>query len=668
MTTRCRVEVQEKSGFFGQIRAREISQRVDGARRGYAAYRASDASAAGIMARSARTARYVFVACATLAATLTYPAFAQESAASKPTETASQPKVDVLPPAGPTINAAPSTNPDLEPYQPEPMSPFGASTLTGGKPSTPTVLSRPTNVRGDDGTLPIPDRWRVGLPNGYVQNRDSAGILDPYNQNVLKGDYPILGQDWFLIVTAVSDTLFEGRRLYIPSGVSAASGNRLDFFGGGDQFFFNQNFIFSVEFFEGNTVYKPRDIEFKMTLVENLNYVNVQENNIVYPDPGQGQDRFDEHLAFQELFVDKHLADLSVNYDFIAVRAGIQGFNADFRGFLFNDNEPGIRLLGNFDNNKLIYNLAYFHTLEKDTNSGLNTLNARGQDVIIANLYREDFLWEGYTAQVLFAANFDYTDTQYDENGFLVRPQPIGTISEKENKVFYLGWAGDGHIGWLNISHQFYQALGTESFNPIAGQGTNINAQFFSLELSVDHDWQRYRASFAYASGDRNPTDGNATGFDSIFENPNFAGGGFSYFVRQGIPLTGGGTGLVGRNGILPDLRTSKDQGQANFVNPGLLLYNVGADFDVTPRTKVITNLSYLQFAEPQVLRQLLFDDKIGRDIGIDISVGVQYRPLNTQNIILTAGAAALIPAQGFKDIYTSDTLYSVFLSATLTY
>lgn len=559
---------------------------------------------------------------------------------------------------------APTTAPDTEPYLPTPMGHPGYEGTF--HPHAP--LDTPKPFPGDNQTLPIPDRWRIGIPADYVQNRHSAGVLDPYNQNWLKGDYPVIGQDWFLIVTAVSDTLVEARRLPNPTGVSANDPDQLSFFGKGDQLVFNQNFILSVELFEGNTVYKPRDLEFKATIVQNFNYVSVEERGILYTDPGDGTTRFDEQTAFQELFVDKHLADLSVNYDFVAIRAGIQGFNADFRGHLFNDFQPGVRLLGNYDNNKLIYNLAWFHTVEKDSNSGLNTLNLRDQDVFIANLYREDFIWMGYTAQLSFAANFDGSDLEYDNNGFLVRPQPIGTISEKTNRVYYFGWAGDGHIGWLNLSHQFYQAFGTESINPIAGQETTINAQFFALEASVDHNWQRYRAAFAYLSGDSDPFDDQANGFDTIMDNPNFAGGGFSYWVRQAVPLTGGGTGLVGRNSFTPSLRTSKEQGQASFVNPGLFLYNIGADFDVTPRTKVFTNATYLQFADTAVLEQLLFDDKIGRDIGLDLSVGVQYRPWNTQNIVFTAGVSALIPGSGFKDIYTSDTLYSTFLSATFTY
>jgi len=556
-----------------------------------------------------------------------------------------------------TTTAAPV---DTEPYVPPPM---GTPGFTG-----PTTVEPRRSIPGDTQTLPIPDRWRVGLPDGYVQNRRSIGWFDPYNQNVLKGDYPIFGDDWFLIVSAVSDTLAEARRINNPSGTSATNNDNISFFGRGDQLFFNQNLILIVELFQGNTFYKPRDLEFKGTFVQNFNYVAIQETGLLEPNPGDGSTRYDDHFAIQELFADKHLTNLSVNYDFWAIRAGIQQFNADFRGHLFLDNQPAVRILGNYDNNKLIYNLVYLHTLEKDTNSGLNSFDARGQDIFIANVFREDFIWMGYTAQLSFAAVFDHGDTQFDENDFLVRPQPIGTIGEKENKVYYLGWAGDGKIGWLNVSHQFYQALGTESLNPIAGQGTNINAQFFALELSVDNDWQRYRASFAYASGDSDPTDSEATGFDTIFDNPNFAGGQFSYFVRQALPLTGGGTGLVGRNSFVPSLRTSKEQGQSSFVNPGLFLYNIGADFDVTPRTKVFTNATYLQFATTEVLETLLFDDKIGRDIGLDLSVGVQYRPLNSQNIVITAGVAALVPASGFKDIYTAETLYSTFLSVTLTY
>ncbi len=224
------------------------------------------------------------------------------------------------------------------------------------------------------------------------------------------------------------------------------------------------------------------------------------------PDVHEGQDRHDEWVGMQELFFEKHLGDLSNNYDFFALRAGIQGFQSDFRGFLYADNQPGLRLFGTYDNFKTQWNLAWFYQLDKDSNSGLNDYKFRDQQVLIANLYRQDFLFPGYTAQLSFHANLDNgNSTVFDDNGVLARPAPVGTIGHKSVNAYYLGWAGDGHIGRFNLTHQFYWALGNESFNPIADKQVDINAQMFALELSYDQDWIRYRASFLWASGGRQP-------------------------------------------------------------------------------------------------------------------------------------------------------------------
>ena len=136
--------------------------------------------------------------------------------------------------------------------------------------------------------------------------------------------------------------------------------------------------------------------------------------------------------------------------------------------------------------------------------------------------------------------------------------------------AYYLGWAGDGHIGRLNVTHAFYEAFGHDDFNGLAGRPVDINAQMAALEVSYDRDWMRYKASFFYASGDDNATDGTAHGFDTIVDNPNFTGGPFSFWARQGFNLGGTMVNLKQRNSLVPDLRTSKTEGQANFVNPGV--------------------------------------------------------------------------------------------------
>src|SRR5205807_7171657 len=49
---------------------------------------------------------------------------------------------------------------------------------------------------------------------------------------------------------------------------------------------------------------------------------------------------------------------------------------------------------------------------EKDTNSQLNTFEDRPQNIAIANVYRQDFLFPGYTAQASFHYNNDGPDVQ----------------------------------------------------------------------------------------------------------------------------------------------------------------------------------------------------------------------------------------------------------------
>jgi len=517
--------------------------------------------------------------------------------------------------------------------------------------------------------LPIMDRWRVGLPAGYQQNV-TGDLIDPYNQNVLKGDYAVPGtQDVFLLLTGTSDTLYENRTIPTPSDLSSENPGKLGFFGQGRSQFVQQNFILSGELFQGDASYQPKNFVFRATAVSDLNFLQTGEYGAVSPDPREGSNRTDAHVAMQELFVEKKLADLSSNYDFVSVRAGIQGFSSDFRGFLFSDNEPGVRLFGNYDNNRWQYNLAWFYQLEKDTNSGLNTFNGRDQNVFIANLFRQDLFVPGYTGQLSFHANIDQgKGLQYDRNGFLVRPAPVGTVQAGDIYAYYFGWAGDGHIGRFNITHQFYQVFGNDTFSQIAGRPVTIDAQMAAIELSYDEDYARFRTSFVYLSGDRHPQGHNATGFDTIMDDPNIAGGGTSYFIRQGIPLVGSGVSLVGPNSLTPDLRTSKTEGQANFVNPGLFLYNVGADFKITPKLTLISNATYLQFDNTSSIQYILQDGRIRKDIGLDLSLGLEYRPFLNNNVIINAGAACLVPGNGFKDIYTSETLYSLFISTTLTY
>ena len=279
-------------------------------------------------------------------------------------------------------------------------------------------------------------------------------------------------------------------------------------------------------------------------------------------DPREGETRDDAHLGMQELFLDVHLRNVSDRFDFDSVRFGIQPFSTDFRGFLFQDNQLGVRLFGTRDNNLWQYNLAWFRRLEKDTNSGLNDISdeLREDDVVVANLYRQDFPFLGY----------------HLPGDLRLQPQPrgrrrsalrrqrfpraarrhFGTERGRDYDVHYLGYNGDGHFGPVNLTTSFYYALGDQPRNAFDDKSTDIRAWFLAGEASMDFDWIRVRASALYATGDDDPFDDTDEGFDAIFENPIFAGYDTSYFIRQAIPLIGGGgVQFTGRNWVLPSLQ-----------------------------------------------------------------------------------------------------------------
>jgi hypothetical protein len=382
----------------------------------------------------------------------------------------------------------------------------------------------------------------------------------------------------------------------------------------------------------------------------------------------RGSNRLDAHAGLQEAFGELKLADVSRNYDFISVRAGIQELSSDFRGFVSVLEAPGVRLFGTLRSNRIEYNAAFFDLLEKDTNSGFNEWARRGQQVWIGNVYIQDFLAPGYTAEFSVHANHDRGGLHYDRNGFLVRPTPVGVIGANAVEAYYLGWSGNGHLGRWNVSHAFYQALGSESANPIAAQRIDINAQMAAAEVSIDKDWLRIKGAAFYASGDADPADGTGRGFDAIVDIPVFAGGPFSLWNRQGLRLPQTGTGLVSPSSLLPSLRTSKDEGQANFVNPGIGLVNAGLDVEITPRLRGFANVSFLRFMHTESLETLLFQEQVRPNIGLDYGGGFQFRPPLSENVVLVGGVAAMTLGQGLKDIYSRDHLFSMFVNARLVF
>ena len=597
--------------------------------------------------------------------------------------------------------------------------------------------------------LDIPVWMRYNSPQRetpYMYN--TPRLWDPYKQSILKGDVPVAGQDIFLSLTAISFTSYEARDVPTPSGVSTDRPDSSEFFGEGNQQEVDQFLTLKIDLFKGETVFQPITWDLHLEPVYNVNYSSVKENGVLSVDPrgsnaqsdnnglatnnsgngsnaggnpggfaggagglmpgnpgallggGAGFDylggnsalgdkyttRTKDFFSLQSAFLELHLQDFTDTYDFISMRIGNQPFNSDFRGFVFNDTNLGVRFFGNMDNNKWQYNLAAFDMREKDTYSELNTFDSRHQYVFIANVFRQDFLAKGYTVEFNFLTNLDQSYTHYDRTGNLVEPEDIGGPIEPHHvHAYYLGLNGDGHIGRFNFTNSFYEVLGRDSENGIAGQPVDINGQMGALEFSYDQDWIRFKGSFFYASGDNNPTNDTATGFDTILDHPNFIGGPFSYYSSQGFIFGDTAVNFKQPDSLVVDLRSSKTEGQANFVNPGVFIYGIGTDMDLLPTLRLFLNANYIRMVDTQTVNYALHTNNVTPAIGWDLSGGIQYRPLLTDNIIVSAGLGVLIPENGYRAIYQTNTLpvpgypsppaahvdeflYSGFASVTFTY
>ena len=544
----------------------------------------------------------------------------------------------------------------------------------------------------------LPDRWRItstlcpaSSPQKGISDNSiytlypnlkamCRSTLDPFHHNVLKGDRPLTkkqrpsflkGDDWFFIANAISDTIIEPRSFPIPVGNQTTElPNQIDVFGRAHSLVLAQTFIVGVSLLKGMTAYKPPVIEYRLTLAPQINYVNVPERRVLSVKPSKNSDRLDHFVGVQEAFIDYHLSQYdNSRFDFFSVRAGIQPIQQDFRGFLFQDNQLGVRLFGNRDNNRFQFNLGAFWRLEKDTNSGLNSIVQRPRDdwVFLANVFRQDFPLVGLTSQVSLTYNMnrEANNVEVDDNGFPTRPALIGDLRGRSYDVVYVGYATDGRIGRINLTSQLYGAFGEDRNSIFTSEKAKIQAFFAAAEASYDVDFWRFRVSGLYATGDGDPYDNTERGFSSIFENPIFAGADTSYRIRQSIPFAGGGRAVVlnGRNAILNDLRSSKEQGQSNFNNPGTVLLGAGVDADITPTFRISGNVNHLWFQNTATLQALRVEGSIPKSMGWDVSAAAIWRPLASQNIVLRLSGAVFQPSKGFDDLFTQQGEDSRFFS-----
>ncbi len=220
-------------------------------------------------------------------------------------------------------------------------------------------------------SVPMPDRWRIVDTLGYKER-----WWDPYNRNVLKADKPVAGER---LVLQSGPDLRHGVRVARsaarPSArsrpISRAASMCLAAPISGR---WRRTSAPSLFYYKGNTVFKPPDWEFRVTPVVSYNYTGARGS--------AGRERrctlrphaATTHLVgLQAAFVDRHLRNVSDNYDFDSFRVGIQPFFVGLPWLPVPGQPAGCASVRYPRQQQVaIQPSAYFRRLEKDLEQRLN--------------------------------------------------------------------------------------------------------------------------------------------------------------------------------------------------------------------------------------------------------------------------------------------------------
>jgi hypothetical protein len=500
----------------------------------------------------------------------------------------------------------------------------------------------------------VPDRWRLVEELGRP-----VTFGNPYAaSNPLKGDRPTFGGDGFTNLSVTSNTLLEPRLIPstspLPSGTMPGATRTLT----RDEMFLSQTVSFDAAVYRGDTVFRPPDWQWRFNPAINYSTTRAGGEN-----PANGV------FAIQGLSFEKHLRDVSSRYDFDSVRVGIQPFTSDFRGFLLSDQPLAMRFFGTRDDNVFQYNLALISRVPKDR-VRLNDVG-RGipnNQIALGNLYWQDLFVSGVTSEFILALNRNRAvgpRQLFAADGTAEGP---AVKAPHDYDVAYLGYGLDGHFGRLNATAVVYGLGGRERTGTFVNESTQVRGLFAADELSVDFDWRRVRLSMLHSSGDGNPYDRRAQGFDTLTSGAIFAGSDSSFFFHQRLALAGGTFDLKSRDGLLPSLRAAGNSGDSNFSNPGLDLLGLGLDLSLTPQLSVSLDANQLWFDKTGALDALLNQTAIPKRLGAEVTLDAIWRPFATQNMILRLSGSQMVRGPGYRAIYGGSNPFSVFALLILNY
>ena len=479
----------------------------------------------------------------------------------------------------------------------------------------------------------VDTRWRTYDLEGVPQY--GYNLLDTYNQNRIKGDFPLAGK-WFGEADIFQTYVLKERRNLdftnvIPDQTFHSHNN-----------FQDENGIFGFEIRHNDDRFFPSDfrihIDGSADWKSDINAVNTSAQ-------GHGQ-------VF-DAFSDVQLHNFgNVNFNQVFLRGGIQTFKSDFHGLIFNDVGLGGRIFGNSLSNRVRYDFVVLKLFQKDAVSGFIDFSKPSQHtVLISRFTWEDFLVTGWNSEWSVHWNHDPRKINHSDSNQL------------NLDTYYLGTTLNGNLGRFIFNPAIYGVFGTAD-HLIDGDRVQHDVRAWTgvLDLEYPIDELKFRVGYVYESGERGgSTSKTDTGFDAISDAVTLFGGPFSYWVGEDIKYAKGD--FVRANSFDPSLRGTNNQ--ANYVNPGLQLVNAGFDTTVTPRVAVSVNVNWLYFNNigtyntNNIVNGVPTTTTISHhNAGVEENIFIRWKPFLRQRndfFIVDTGFSVLQPLAGIKDAFGSS-------------
>ena len=245
-------------------------------------------------------------------------------------------------------------------------------------------------------------------------------------------------------------------------------------------------------------------------------------------------------------------------------------------------------------------------------------------------------------------------------NGFLVRPAPIGVHRHQR-----------GHRPTTSARRATAtSAAGTSATPSTRRSATRATTRSPRSASTSTRRWARWscrstrtgcgsRARRSSPSGDGDPSDDKGARLRRDPRHPELR--------RRRRSASGTARGCASRRpapassrrvSLLPTLRTNKDEGQPNFVNPGVFLLNgAGRRRPDAEAARVRHHQLHPLPARPSRWRRCSSRRRFARTSASTTAAAFSYRPPLSDNIVIIGGVQAMKLGQGLKDIYERSCL-----------